>query len=66
MIGSSEVLSAIRELSNTKQLARGELHGLLEDGIKAALAIQNAQLKDLALHFLQPRFLSVTEPTQLL
>jgi transcription termination/antitermination protein NusA len=38
MIGSSEVLSAIRELSNTKQLARGELHGLLEDGIKAALA----------------------------
>ena len=38
MIGSSEILAAIRELSNTKQLAQGELHGLLEDGIKAALA----------------------------
>jgi N utilization substance protein A len=38
MVGSTEILSAIRELSNSKQLGRGELHGLLEDGIKAALA----------------------------
>jgi N utilization substance protein A len=38
MVGSAEILSAIRELSNSKQLARAELHGLLEDGIKAALA----------------------------
>ena len=36
--GSVEILTAIRELSNSKQLGRGELHGLLEDGIKAALA----------------------------
>lgn len=38
MVGSTEILSAIRELSNSKQLGRSELHGLLEDGIKAALA----------------------------
>src|ERR1700689_2942546 len=38
MVGSAEILAAIRELSNSKQLARAELHGLLEDGIKAALA----------------------------
>ena len=38
MVGSTEILAAIRELSNSKQLGRGELHGLLEDGIKAALA----------------------------
>jgi N utilization substance protein A len=38
MVGSTEILAAIRELSNSKQLGRSELHGLLEDGIKAALA----------------------------
>jgi N utilization substance protein A len=38
MIGSGEILTAIRELSNTKQLDRTELHGLLQDGIHAALA----------------------------
>jgi transcription termination/antitermination protein NusA len=38
MIGSAEILSAIRELTNTKQLDRTELHGLLQDGIHAALA----------------------------
>jgi transcription termination/antitermination protein NusA len=38
MVGSAEILTAIRELSSSKQLGRGELHGLLEDGIKAALA----------------------------
>lgn len=38
MIGSQEILAAIRELSNTKQLDRAELHGLLQDGIYAALA----------------------------
>ena len=38
MIGSAEILTAIRELTNTKQLDRSELHGLLQDGIQAALA----------------------------
>ena len=38
MIGSAEILSAIRELTNTKQIDRTELHGLLQDGIHAALA----------------------------
>ena len=38
MIGSADILNAIRELTNTKQLDRSELHGLLEDGIHAALA----------------------------
>ncbi len=37
-IGSADILNAIRELTNTKQLDRSELHGLLEDGIHAALA----------------------------
>ncbi|MEW5919024.1 MAG: transcription termination factor NusA, partial [Gemmatimonadota bacterium] len=37
MIGS-EMLTAIKELSNSKQLDRTELHGLLQDGIHAALA----------------------------
>jgi N utilization substance protein A len=32
------MLTAIRELSNSKQLDRTELHGLLQDGIHAALA----------------------------
>src|SRR5947199_6667963 len=35
---SIEILSAIRELTNTKQIDRAELHGPLEDGINAALA----------------------------
>src|SRR3954464_2851343 len=35
---SIEILSAIRELTNSKQTNRAELHGLLEDGINAALA----------------------------
>src|SRR5512141_2848692 len=38
MAGSFEILNAIRELTNTKQLDRTELHGLLFDGITAALA----------------------------
>ena len=38
MVGSAEILAAIRELSNTKQLDRSELHELLQDGIFAALA----------------------------
>jgi N utilization substance protein A len=38
MIGSGEILSAIRELANSKQIDRSELHGLLQDGIHAALA----------------------------
>ena len=38
MIGSAEILSAIRELTNSKQIDRTELHGLLQDGIHAALA----------------------------
>jgi len=38
MVGSAEILTAIRELTNTKQLDRTELHGLLQDGIHAALA----------------------------
>jgi transcription termination/antitermination protein NusA len=38
MTGTAEILSAIRELSNSKQLDRTELHGLLQDGIHAALA----------------------------
>jgi N utilization substance protein A len=38
MVGSAEILGAIRELTNSKQLDRMELHGLLQDGIVAALA----------------------------
>ena len=38
MVGSAEILSAIRELTNSKQIDRTELHGLLQDGIYAALA----------------------------
>ena len=38
MAGSLETLSAIKELMNSKQLDRTELHGLLYDGIHAALA----------------------------
>ena len=38
MAGSTEILSAIRELSNLKQIERSELHELLQDGIHAALA----------------------------
>jgi N utilization substance protein A len=38
MASSLEILTAIRELTNTKQLDRTELHGLLFDGITAALA----------------------------
>ncbi len=38
MSGSPEVLSAIRELTTTKQLDRAELLDLLRDGIHAALA----------------------------
>src|SRR5215213_8875970 len=37
MVGSAEILTAIRELTNSKQIDRTELHGLLEDGIIAAL-----------------------------
>jgi N utilization substance protein A len=38
MSGSAEILAAIRELANSKQLAKSELHELLTDGIQAALA----------------------------
>ncbi len=38
MAGSPEVLAAIKELSNAKQLERGDLLDLLRDGIQAALA----------------------------
>ena len=38
MTGTAEILIAIRELSNLKGLDRTELHGLLQDGIHAALA----------------------------
>jgi transcription termination/antitermination protein NusA len=38
MSGSPEVLTAIRELTSTKQLDRSELLDLLRDGIHAALA----------------------------
>ena len=38
MVGSAEMLAAFRELSNSKQLDRTELHELLQDGILAALA----------------------------
>ena len=38
MVASTEVLAAVRELTNAKQLERSELHELLVDGIKAALA----------------------------
>ncbi len=38
MSGAAEILAAFRELSNSKQLDRTELHELLKDGIHAALA----------------------------
>jgi N utilization substance protein A len=38
MAGSAEILAALRELANLKQISRDELHGLLQDGILAALA----------------------------
>lgn len=38
MSGSAEILTALRELANTKQIERTELHELLKDGILAALA----------------------------
>src|ERR1700680_3002593 len=38
MAASVEILTAIRVLTNSKQIDRAELHGLLEDGINAALA----------------------------
>jgi N utilization substance protein A len=37
MAGSAEILTALRELANSKQIERGELHELLKDGILAAL-----------------------------
>ena len=38
MVGSAEILAAFRELSNSKQLDKTELYGLLQDGLHAALA----------------------------
>ena len=38
MVGSAEILAAFRELANSKQMDRTELHELLKDGIHAALA----------------------------
>jgi len=37
MAGSVEILAALRELANSKQIDRTELHELLKDGILAAL-----------------------------
>ena len=34
MAGQLEILTAIRELTNTKQLDKSELHGLLFDGLE--------------------------------
>ena len=36
-MASADILTAIRELTNAKQLDRSELQELLEQGIKAAL-----------------------------
>jgi len=38
MAASPEILTAIRELANLKQIERTELHEMLQDGIHAALA----------------------------
>jgi N utilization substance protein A len=38
MVASPDILNALRELTNAKQLDRAELQGLLQDGIYAALA----------------------------
>ncbi len=38
MVSSVDMLSAIKEITNTKQLDRTELHLLLQDGILAAMA----------------------------
>ena len=38
MAGSAEILTALRELANSKQIERSELQELLKDGILAALA----------------------------
>ncbi len=38
MASSAEILAAVRELTNVKQLERAELQDLLQDGILAALA----------------------------
>lgn len=38
MAGSAEILTALRELANSKQIDRTEIHELLKDGILAALA----------------------------
>jgi len=38
MAGSAEILTALRELANLKQITKEELHELLQDGIHAALA----------------------------
>ncbi|MEP6766466.1 MAG: transcription termination factor NusA [Gemmatimonadaceae bacterium] len=38
MSGAAEILAAFRELANSKQMDRSELHDLLKDGIHAALA----------------------------
>ena len=38
MVSSIDMLSAIKELTNTKQLDRSELHLLLQDGFLAAMA----------------------------
>ena len=37
MTSSAEVLKALRELADVKQLERSELNDLLRDGIQAAL-----------------------------
>ena len=52
MAGSAEILTALRELSNLKQITREELHMLLQDGIHAALAKKHGAV--LVPFFLQP------------
>ena len=39
MIGSAEILSALRELTNVKQLDRAELHALLQECEKLPMAV---------------------------
>src|SRR5688572_27532772 len=38
MVSSADILAALREVTNVKQIERSELYGLLQDGIMAALA----------------------------
>src|SRR5439155_10691677 len=50
MAASVEILTAIRELTNSKQIDRAELHGLLEDGNNAALAKKHGPTVQAEIH----------------